>query len=63
MLTKEMRKKSLKELQKFVLERKREIMNLRFQLSSGQLQNTSRFRAARQEIARAKTVMSEQPKA
>lgn len=63
MLMEELRKKSLKELQKLVLERKRELMNLRFQLSGGQLQNTSRFRVVRQEIARAKTVMSEQSKA
>jgi len=35
----------------------KEIFNLRFQRASGQLENTSRFRQARREIARIKTVI------
>jgi large subunit ribosomal protein L29 len=34
----------------------KEIFNLRFQRASGQLENTSRFRQVRREIARIKTV-------
>ena len=35
----------------------KETFNLRFQRASGQLENTSRFRQARREIARIKTVL------
>ena len=35
----------------------KEIFNLRFQRASGQLENTSRFRQVRREIARIKTVL------
>jgi large subunit ribosomal protein L29 len=35
----------------------KEVFNLRFQRASGQLENTSRFRQVRREIARIKTVM------
>jgi len=37
----------------------KEIFNLRFQRASGQLENTSRFRQVRREIARIKTVLGE----
>ena len=38
----------------------REQFNLRMQRGSGQLTNSSRFKAVRREIARIKTVLSEQ---
>jgi large subunit ribosomal protein L29 len=37
----------------------KEIFNLRFQRASGQLENTARFRQARRQIARIKTVLGE----
>jgi large subunit ribosomal protein L29 len=37
----------------------KEIFNLRFQKASGQLENTSRARQARRDIARIKTVLGE----
>jgi len=37
----------------------KESFNLRFQRASGQLENTSRFRQVRREIARIKTVLGE----
>jgi large subunit ribosomal protein L29 len=37
----------------------KEIFNLRFQRASGQLENTSRFRQARRDIARIKTVLGQ----
>ena len=38
---------------------KKEQFNLRFQQATGQLQNTSRFEAARRDAARVKTVLNE----
>ncbi len=38
-------------------EAKRELLNLRFQLATGQLDNTSRMREVRKQVARAKTEM------
>ena len=37
----------------------KEVFNLRFQKASGQLENTSRVRQVRRDIARIKTVLSE----
>ncbi|MGH7093878.1 MAG: 50S ribosomal protein L29 [Stellaceae bacterium] len=37
----------------------KEIFNLRFQRASGQLENTSRVREARRDIARIKTILGE----
>lgn len=38
---------------------KEELFNLRFQLATGQLDNPTRIRVVRKEIARAKTVLRE----
>lgn len=38
---------------------KEELFNLRFQLATGQLDNPTRIRDVRREIARAKTVLRE----
>lgn len=38
---------------------KKEQFNLRFQRASGQLENTSRFRQIRRDIARIKTIASQ----
>jgi large subunit ribosomal protein L29 len=35
----------------------KEVFNLRFQRASGQLENTSRFRQVRREMARIKTIL------
>jgi len=42
-----------------VLRLKKEQFNLRFQGATGQLENTSRVREARRDIARAKTIASQ----
>ncbi|MGO4937667.1 50S ribosomal protein L29 [Fundicoccus sp. Sow4_H7] len=39
---------------------KKELFNLRFQLATGQLENTARLRHVRKSIARIKTVLREQ---
>ena len=44
--------KSAEELQGMVADLKKELFNLRFQKAAGELSNTSRFRAAKREIAR-----------
>ena len=41
-------------------ESKEELFNLRFQAATRQLENVSRLRTVRREIARTKTVLSEQ---
>jgi large subunit ribosomal protein L29 len=42
-----------------VLKLKKEQFNLRFQRATGQLENTSRVRVVRRDIARAKTVIAQ----
>ncbi len=62
----ELRGKSPQELKSQLLDLKREQFNLRFQLATGQLENTARIREVRRTIARIKTVLHEkarQPKA
>ena len=43
-----------------VLNLKKERFNLRFQRATGQLENTSRLRETRRDIARIKTIAAEQ---
>ncbi|WGR91640.1 MULTISPECIES: 50S ribosomal protein L29 [unclassified Bradyrhizobium] len=43
-----------------ILNLKKERFNLRFQRATGQLENTSRMREARRDIARIKTIAAEQ---
>jgi large subunit ribosomal protein L29 len=52
--------KSADELKVQVAELKKELFNLRFQKASGELTNTSRFRAAKREIARILTHLRQQ---
>ena len=41
---------------------KEELFNVRFQLATGQLENTARIKEVRKSIARIKTVLREQAK-
>ena len=50
--------KTVDELEADLLQLRKEAFNLRFQKASGQLENTSRVRKVRRDIARIKTVMS-----
>ena len=43
-----------------VINLKKERFNLRFQRATGQLENTSRLREARRDIARVKTIAAQQ---
>ena len=55
----ELRTRSDDELAEEVDNRGKEIFNLRFQRASGQLENTTRVRQVRREIARIKTILGE----
>ncbi|MGI9388402.1 MAG: 50S ribosomal protein L29 [Methyloligellaceae bacterium] len=46
------------QLQDELIKLKREQFNLRFQVASGQLENTARVRQVRRDIARIKTIES-----
>ena len=47
------------ELNQKLAELKSELFNLRFQLATGQLENTARIRTVRKDIARIKTIIRE----
>jgi large subunit ribosomal protein L29 len=47
------------EIERKVASYKEELFNLRFQLATGQLDNPTRIREVRKDIARAKTVLRE----
>ena len=48
---------SLEQLEEKVKELKSDLFNLRFQLATGQLQNTMQISVVKRDIARAKTVL------
>ncbi|GIW31170.1 50S ribosomal protein L29 [Meiothermus taiwanensis] len=58
----ELRKLSVAELQKRIQDTKKELMELRFQASIGQLDKNHRVSEARREIARMMTVLGEKVK-
>ena len=55
----ELKQKALEELDTDLNERKSELFNLRFQLATGQLQNTAAITACKRDIARVKTIISQ----
>ena len=55
----ELKQKSLEELDTDLNKRKSELFNLRFQLATGQLQNTAAITACKRDIARVKTIISQ----
>ncbi|MAE43443.1 MAG: 50S ribosomal protein L29 [Magnetovibrio sp.] len=59
----DLRAKSDDELKDQLLDLRKESFNLRFQASSGQLENTVRKRQVRRDVARIKTIMGERAKA
>jgi large subunit ribosomal protein L29 len=56
----EVRGKRGDELREQLLQLKKEQFNLRFQKATGQLENTSRVREVRRDIARIKTILAQQ---
>jgi len=63
MKAEEVRSKSADQLNEQLLDLRKEAFNLRFQQASGQMQNTARARQVRRDIARIKTILSEQSRA
>ena len=57
------RAKTEDELEAQLVELRKEQFNLRFQVANGQLENTSRFRQVRRDIARTKLTISEKNRA
>lgn len=55
----ELRDKTPDQLQDEILKLKKEQFNLRFQMATGQLENTARVGVVRRSIARLKTVLNE----
>ena len=59
MKAEDVRSKTVDELTDNLYELAKEAFNLRFQQSSGQLENTARVRAVRRDIARIKTILTQ----
>ena len=59
MKAEDVRAKSAGELSDQLNDLAKEAFNLRFQAASGQLENTSRVRAVRRDMARIKTILDE----
>ena len=55
----ELRKLPTEELQVKNRELEQELFNIRFQLHTGRLENSAKINAARKQIARVKTIISE----
>ena len=60
---KALRAKTMAELDTDLKAKKSELFNLRFQLATGQLQNTMQISAVKRDIARAKTVLRQKEQA
>ena len=56
---KELNNKSLDELNNELVAAKKELFNLRFQNATNQLENTSRIKEVRKNIARIQTIITE----
>ncbi|MFB0958830.1 50S ribosomal protein L29 [Proteiniclasticum sp. QWL-01] len=56
----EIRKNSSEDLEARLTDLKKELFNLRFQLSTGQLENPIRIKEVKKSIAQIKTVLREQ---
>lgn len=59
MKAKEIRDLTTADIEQKIKSLKEELFNLRFQLATGQLENTARIREVRKAIARMKTVIRE----
>lgn len=55
----ELRDKTPDQLRDDLVNLKKEAFNLRFQQATGQMENTSRVRQVRRDVARVKTILNE----
>jgi len=56
---KDLRNKTPDELRDQIVQLKKEAFNLRFQQATNQMENTSRIRLVRRDVARVKTILNE----
>jgi len=61
-IVKDLRTKSIADLQEELVSAKKELFNLRFQNATNQLDNTSRIKEVRKNIAKIQTVITEKAK-
>jgi large subunit ribosomal protein L29 len=59
MKAEELRDLSVEEMHEKANELREELFNLRFQLATGQIENVSRIRTVRRDLARVKTIQRE----
>ena len=59
----ELREKTPDQLREELASLKKESFNLRFQQATGQLENTSRMRSAKRDVARVLTILNEKSQA
>jgi large subunit ribosomal protein L29 len=59
MNNKELRELSTEEIKNKLMDSRQELMNLRFQMVTGQLTDTSRFKITRRQIARFETILAQ----
>ena len=59
MNNKEVRELSTEEIKNKLMDSRQELMNLRFQMVTGQLTDTSRFKITRRQIARFETILAQ----
>ena len=59
MNNKELRELSTEEIKNKLMDSRQELMNMRFQMVTGQLTDTSRFKITRRQIARFETILAQ----
>ena len=59
MNSKELRELSTEEIKNKLMDSRQELMNMRFQMVTGQLTDTSRFKVTRRQIARFETILAQ----
>ena len=59
MNAKEIRELSTEEIKNKLMDSRQELMNMRFQMVTGQLTDTSRFKVTRRLIARLETILAQ----
>jgi len=55
----ELKEKTLDQLHEMLADLKKEAFNLRFQAATNQLENTSRMRSVKKDVARVKTIINQ----
>ena len=55
----ELKEKTLDQLQEMLADLKKEAFNIRFQAATNQLENTSRMRSVKKDVARVKTIINQ----